>query len=201
MTISILKEFDNVIFDLDGTLIDSKASVLASLKFAFEHKGMLDIDYSKFVLGPPLAETIKKLAPFERDDSLQEIASLFKEYYDDIGYKESCLFEGVEDLLSDLQNSDKRIILVTNKRSYPTEKIIEMFPVFKVFQSSYSLDSFRPVKQCKSEVIASMLVKESIMPENSVYVGDTDADRVAAHLNLLDFVLMNHHSKIRHYPV
>lgn len=199
--LNILKDYDNVIFDLDGTLIDSKESVLASLKYAFEHSGVFTVDYSKFVLGPPLKESVTQLIPSGQELDVDMVISHFKDYYDSTGYKEAILFEGVETLLSHLKKDNKEIMLVTNKRCIPTERILNMFPVFEVFQCVYSLDSFDPAKQSKSEVLASMIVKENIAVEASVYVGDTNADRLAAHSNLIDFVLMDHCSEVQYFPV
>ena len=197
MDLEFLSEYADVIFDLDGTLIDSRESILLSLHKAFEEYGVYGVDYSKFVMGPPIKESIFLMLSDAAEGVVEDLVFLFKKHYDSYGYKECVLFYGIEMLLTDLKINNKKLHVVTNKRSVVTKKIMKLCPVFKSFDSVYCLDTHW---NNKTELMAAMLEEENIEIDSSVYIGDTNDDMIAAHSNNLDFILMNHLSEAVFYP-
>ncbi len=78
----IINEFKSIIFDLDGTLVDSSESILESIQSAFlmcDLKPMMALNSD--IIGPPLMETLIKLSGVSDKDVLNQLAEKFKKNY------------------------------------------------------------------------------------------------------------------------
>ena len=112
----------NYIFDLDGTLINSKGSVIKILNYAFNKANVeLKIDEKEIKIGPPLDETILMCNNSISKKELFLIKDIFKEYYDNFGFKEIHVFENIDYLFSILSNNDNKIN-IENKKIYPNKE-------------------------------------------------------------------------------
>jgi phosphoglycolate phosphatase len=173
-----------VVFDLDGTLIDSQASILASIKLALDELGMTSaVPLTHDLIGPPLQETLEAICGTRSTAEISMLATKFKEAYDEKGYQDAMRYEGIDDLLGWLHAEDYRICLVTNKRLIPTKKIIDHFDWHRYFSHVYTIDSAGLPFRNKTEAIAALLKESSIDPANAVYVGDRHDDYEAATKN------------------
>ena len=128
-----------VIFDLDGTLIDSAPSILAGLNVAFRKSGLLPVlPLSESLVGPPLRETLRKLIDDQVNADLDILVSDFKRYYDSEGFKKSLPYPGVQELLNQLTQLNVSIYLATNKRLEPTLTIIDYLGWELLFDDGYA---------------------------------------------------------------
>lgn len=79
-----------LLFDLDGTLIDSSASILAALASALDREGRAPaalLDAS--LIGPPLRATLRQIAGSEEHDVIERLGGYFRENYDTVGYRQT----------------------------------------------------------------------------------------------------------------
>jgi len=82
-----MKVVRDIVFDLDGTLIDSAPSILASMQAAFEKTGIEPLmPLTSALIGPPLAQTVLSLLPPDRTHAMQDVVQGFKSHYDVVGY-------------------------------------------------------------------------------------------------------------------
>lgn len=186
----------HIIFDLDGTLIDSSASILTSFKHAFasmqlEPKRALTPD----VIGPPLMQTLATLAGTEDAALLKALALAFKAHYDSEGYQQTVVFAGVDDMLTTLAAAGAQLYIATNKRLHPTRKILQHLDWQRYFREVYALDYFTPPLVSKQLMVAQVLAKEGLADEalalaSAVYIGDRYEDGMAAQNNGLAFGLV-----------
>ena len=105
----------NIVFDLDGTLIDSAPSILTTLGEALSiHKLQSILSLEASIIGPPLREIFARLTG--RDDTalLNSLIDTFKSQYDTVGYKTTATFPGVPELLKGLAQRDIPIYIATN---------------------------------------------------------------------------------------
>jgi beta-phosphoglucomutase-like phosphatase (HAD superfamily) len=116
----------HILFDLDGTLIDSAPAILASYRDSFAAAGrepVRPIDAS--IVGPALTETLQLLTGSTDPALMEELAGHFKASYDSTGYLQTAAYEGVSDMLSQLAASGLHLAIATNKRLHPTQLILQ----------------------------------------------------------------------------
>jgi phosphoglycolate phosphatase len=181
--------FKNIIFDLDGTLIDSAPAILESLKRAFKitsNKPIIEMDTT--LIGPPLVETIVKLLGTNELNKINPILNEFKLFYDEHGFKQSTYFDGIPELLNHLVSNGHNLYIATNKRLIPTNKILNHFRWNKYFLQFYTLDAFNPNLKSKSELLTKILDINNFNNSDTVYIGDRNEDALAAEINNISFL-------------
>ena len=182
------KRIKQAFFDLDGTLIDSAPSILESLQFAFEKAGIKPNRLlTQDLIGPPLAVAIKSLLTTRDHKNLPVLVDNYKEYYDEIGYRKCGYYEGVPDMLKELRHMGLDLYIVTNKRKYPTERIVSGFGWESFFTGLYTLDSFEPMPRNKEELFIKLRAKNICVNSDSIYLGDRFEDANAAISNKIRF--------------
>jgi phosphoglycolate phosphatase len=180
----------NIIFDLDGTLIDSAPSILESFNYAFVSlKISPSIAITSDVVGPPLMPTLTKLAGSDDPDLLKRLADAFKAHYDTEGYKKSTVYDGVKTLLEALKKMDVPVYIATNKRDIPTQKIITYLNWAGCFNGVFALDTYSPAVASKALMIERILVDFNIKSDEAVYIGDRYEDGLAADYNHMPFIM------------
>lgn len=176
-----MKKDFTVVFDLDGTLIDSQDSILTSIKVALEESGINSlVPLTKDLIGPPLLETLGVICGTSDVDEILKVAAKFKEAYDIAGYQGCIRYEGIDELLEWLNTENLCVCLVTNKRRVPTEKILTYLGWRDFFLHVYTIDSGGVPFKNKTEAIAKLIQNSGINPTHAVYVGDRHEDFDAA---------------------
>lgn len=176
-----------VIFDLDGTLVDSSAGILASLDHALIANGVKPSGaLSKFMIGPPLREIVESLAPQISSTLYDLIIDSFKSHYDSKGYLLTAPYDGIDDMIKHLFDEGVRLAIVTNKREQPTKQIVNQLGWSKYFSLIYSPDSVQPPSPTKAALIGQLLYDADLHPHQCVYIGDRTEDwHSARHNNLI----------------
>jgi len=179
----------HILFDLDGTLIDSAPAILASFREAFAQTGItpaMCIDES--VIGPPLTETLQLLSGSDDPVRVAQLAEAFKASYDSEGYQATAAYAGVGPLLADLAAAGLTLSIATNKRIRPTRLILEHLGWAGFFAHVYALDLFTPRLPDKAAMIARLLADQNIAQDQAIYIGDRSEDGESADANGLPFV-------------
>ena len=180
---------NHILFDLDGTLIDSAPSILecyrlALAQFSIEPKLPLESN----LIGPPLEATLQLISHSKDEKLIEDLAFSFKAHYDSTGVNQSVAYPGAYELLRDLQEQGQKLYIVTNKRISVTRKILNSLNWATFFDGVYSQDAFNPALPSKSAVIDKVLSKHHILKSEAYYVGDRSEDGKAAHANGLRFI-------------
>lgn len=184
-----MSHYAHVIFDLDGTLIDSAPAILASFRAAFEAAGRepaVAIDES--IIGPPLAETLALLSGSRDAATIADLGARFAAVYDTTGLLATEPYPGVGDMLHRLAAEGRRLHIATNKRIVPTRKILAHLGWDGLFETVYALDLFTPRLPDKAAMIGRLLADRGIPAEEAVYVGDREEDGLSADANRLPFL-------------
>ena len=182
-----------VIFDLDGTLIDSSPGILESFEGAFSALNIeIQRPLNSSIIGPPLYESLKLLSGLSDKSVLDKLAEHFKLYYDSEGYKKTIIYPGINTMLSDISFLNRfNVYIATNKRILPTRKILKLFNWGSVFDEIFALDSFSPPLASKGKLIARILDVKNISNENVIYIGDREDDKLAAKENNVLFEMVS----------
>lgn len=181
----------HILFDLDGTLIDSAPSILESFVYAFSALGITPCKaITPDVVGPPLMPTLASLAGNDDADLLQNLATKFKEHYDSEGYKKATVYAGMQALLEQLKETDVTLYIATNKRDFPTQKIMQYLDWAPYFKGIFALDSYTPPKTSKPLMVAQILSDYQIDLAQAIYIGDRYEDGLAADHNQIPFAMV-----------
>jgi phosphoglycolate phosphatase len=187
-----LKEIKNIIFDLDGTLIDSAPSILEAFKQVLEQFSYAPIKpLNSGLIGPPLRETLQVISGESDPEKLTLLVDAFKRSYDNDAYALSTSYIGITEMLESLALTGKFLYLATNKRFIPTKKILQFFEWEKYFQNVYAIDKVTPPYLHKAHMIESILLDQGLQSKNCVYIGDRLEDGDAAKSNRLPFIYVS----------
>lgn len=118
--------YDAVLFDFDGTLVDSSEGIFKSLAYAFEQDGKPAPDNSvlKKFIGPPIYESFKDLFGYT-DEKIDFMIKKYRERYGIIGYTETKFYDGIPELLKLLHESGVKIATASSKPTVFINKILE----------------------------------------------------------------------------
>lgn len=175
----------HVIWDLDGTLINSEEEVLEALIKSVKDAGLTEKDQIvPFRVGPTIDKILdatfskEKLTPVIKDLIIKN----FRLNYDNCGFNRTLAFDGIEAILR-----DERFVhhIVTNKPDLATDRILEKLnwkDLFADVITPYTfIKSSDDPKKTKTELFAWL--KEKYTDEKFAGVGDMETDAVAAKNN------------------
>lgn len=181
--------YENILFDLDGTLTDPKEGITNSVAYALERFGITvpDKQTLEVFIGPPLADSFTEYYGFNNEDAIKAIA-IYREYFRDRGIFENCVYPGISEMLEKLKKAGKTLILATSKPEVFAKRILKHFELSQYFftVTGSLLDNTRTDKH---EVIESALLAAGISDRlHTVMVGDRMHDIIGAKKSFLPSV-------------
>ena len=169
--------FPVVLFDLDGTVVDSGAIILASMRHATREvlgREYGDEELLQAVGGPGLEAQMAALAP-DRVDELVTVYRLHNEpLHDDL---EAC--DGIEDVLVRLHAEGRRLGIVSAKRRATVELAFASVPVGHLFETVVGGDETARHKPDPEPLLVAA-ERLGVAAEDCAYVGDSPFDVRAA---------------------
>ena len=119
--------FQYLLFDLDGTLTDSKPGIINCIRYALDYMQYpYTEDFLDQFVGPPLMVSFQKFCGFSEADATRATAK-YRERFSTKGLYENAVFDGVKEMLKELKNTGKTIALSTSKPELYTFEIIKHF--------------------------------------------------------------------------
>lgn len=178
----------HILFDFDGTLIDSAPYVLTAYKQAFAEFDITPkIAITESIIGPPLIATIEMLIGENNPELVKQLADKFMERYDSGVAENTFFYDGVSTLLNDLKAQGCNLYIATNKRYKPTEAILKHLGFFDMFSQVRAVDQLPVETRSKAQLIKEILAEHAINIEDAVYIGDKLDDFKAADANQVPF--------------
>jgi phosphoglycolate phosphatase len=171
--------FPNIIFDFDGTLTDSRRDIAGAQLQALRALGFDGYREEEVyrLIGKPLQETFARLLPREYHDRIPEAIAFYAEYYPPRALETTILFPGVRETLEALKTRGHRLAVASTKKGIGILRATEHFGITGLFdrlQGSEGI-AFKP----SPDVIQAVLENQGWRPEETLMVGDTDADILA----------------------
>jgi phosphoglycolate phosphatase len=179
-------------FDFDGTLVDSLGDILKCLRSAFAKCGIpAESFHVATFMQLQLKEAIASITPQSSTEQIATVVAEFRKLYDASDYPATKLMTGVTVLLPELKARSIGMSIVSNKRHFPTLRILDKFGLRAYFDAVYNHDMNpeRPVMP-KSEMIACAIAEQGLSRETTLYIGDSEVDILAADENGLACVIV-----------
>lgn len=170
-----------VLFDLDGTLVDSSSGIEYSAAAAIAAIAPeKTISSLRSHIGPPIREIFKSVLGSVEPAVLAELESRFRLSYDAEGWQQFAVYDGVVETLAQLHKLNVDSFLVTNKPTVPTGKILNKLQLMDYFTQTVSLDSRIPPFASKAEAVSHVVAKNGVDVRLGLLVGDSVEDARAA---------------------
>lgn len=173
--------YKTVLFDLDGTLTDPGLGITNSVMYALEKFDIKVEDRTslyKFI-GPPLKDSFEKYYHMS-DEEITRAIAYYREYFSVKGIYENVLYDGITEVLKQIKDSGRQVILATSK---PEAFSVEILRYFKIdhyfdFAACATMDETRTNK---AEVIAYALKLGEITDlKSAIMIGDREYDIIGA---------------------
>jgi phosphoglycolate phosphatase len=172
----------SAIFDLDGTLTDSKPGILGCLTSALDaHRipwtGPLD-----WFIGPPAEQSLRRLMPDAEEPRRAALLHDYRLCYDATGWQENSVYPGIPEMLESLKTLGWQLFVCTAKREDFTLRILEKFALSRYFLAVYA-DTPGSLDHSKTALLRRLITEQSLDPATALMVGDRHFDIEAAHAN------------------
>ncbi|MCF7917177.1 MAG: HAD family hydrolase [Candidatus Omnitrophica bacterium] len=171
-----MSEIETIIFDLDGTLIDSKEDIIAAVNYTLEKLGndtKPAWEITPFI-GTGSRDLIKKsLGKSEDDQELEQAHSIFIHYFRKHSYDKTVLLPHAREVLDYLKHNN--LFILTNRHKDLAKEALNHFGIYKYFKDidGGDLDDCRKPSACPVNKFFDMY---KIDKNKSIIVGDMDID-------------------------
>ncbi|HLQ39380.1 MAG TPA: HAD-IA family hydrolase [Tetragenococcus sp.] len=174
-----------LMFDLDGTIVDSSEGIFASINYAMKQlqKTPLDTATLKMFVGPPLQTSFKKIGLSDTEARLA--VAQYRVLYKKQGMFQVQPYQGIKEALAEL-SQEYDLFLATAKPEIFAKEILNRLQFSKYFTAIYGSD-LAGKRPDKSSVIAILLKNEGIKEiDRTLMIGDRNDDVLGAKAHLID---------------
>ena len=167
----------NLLFDLDGTLTDSRPGITASIEYALVKLGLPvpAEDELTALVGPPLHVTFSKLLPDPNKKNVAEAIGLYRERFADEGIFENSVYPGIVDILKEFSGMGAGLYVATSKPHVFADRIVEHFEIAQYFRGVFGSE-LDGTHTDKTELIAHLMETEKLRDRFTTMVGDRSHD-------------------------
>ena len=174
-----MSRYSILLFDLDGTLTDSREGIMNCFRHTADVMGAYMPENPGVLLGPPLGVSFEKYFGMD-SETAQEAVKVYRERYGTKGLFENHVYEGIPEMLEKLKDNGFRLAVATCKAQVFAERILEKFGLSRYFEfiGGAGIDGSRT---SKTEVIEYVLGNMGSPSKDSVLmIGDRDNDVAGA---------------------
>ncbi len=171
-----MAEINAILFDLDGTLVDTKNLIVTSFRKASQEvlgKAIPDGELLPLI-GIPLASQVKFLAPGHEDELIEAYRSINNELHEEL----IAYFDGTREMLEELLALNKRLGVVTSKRNEPALQALKSFDLQDYFEFIIGMEETQKHKpEPEPLLLGAKLLNATNEP--CIYIGDSPYDMLA----------------------
>jgi phosphoglycolate phosphatase len=169
----------SIIFDLDGTLTDSRRGILGCLEGALRAYNVAWQGSLAWFIGPPAGQSLARLMPDSEPAFRTQVLQHYRACYAATGWTQNAVYPGIRELLTTLRERGVVLYLCTSKREEFTRRILDYFALTHFF-SGVVADRAASEHHDKADLLRELLAKHQIDQTDAVMVGDRQFDILAA---------------------
>lgn len=182
-----------ILFDLDGTLVDSLPGIEFSVREAFSTCELpLPKKSLRELIGPPIRTILSQAGNVAGQNTLDALERAFRASYDGEGWRRTVCFPEADRVLRMLHERGHRLFVVSNKPRHISVRILEKEGILGYFEAIVTRDSRTPGYRGKEEMIGSLLAERAVPVEDCLMAGDTREDAAAAACVGIKFIWMTY---------
>lgn len=174
-----------VIFDLDGTLLNTIGDIAEAVNYALQTAGFPthEREAYRFMVGSGIMKLFERaLPPEERtEENIARIREYFLPYYEAHKTDLTAPYEGIVELLTELDRRGVALAVASNKYHQATETLVRHYFPTTPFCAVFGHREGMTVKPSPEIVWEIMRVAGAERVEEVLYVGDSDVDMLTAH--------------------
>ena len=176
-----------ILFDLDGTVIDSIQGILNGLKYAYNKLdlGNPDDEFLKQFVGPSVAATFKRLYNLS-DEEAGRYMDIFREYYSTKGLHECKIYDGIEELIINLKAQGKKVAIATKKPEVFALQIAKNLGLDSLFDAVCGSDHDDVTPEKGYVLLKAMRLLGATDNDEVLMIGDTKYDCIGAQIAEVD---------------
>lgn len=166
-----------ILFDLDGTLIDSSEGITKCVRYALEYFGIEEPDEGvlRTFIGPPLIDSFEKIYGLDHAKAKTAVEK-YRERYHEIGIFECSLYPEVQETLRILKEQGYRIGMASSKPEVSCRRILAHFDILKYFDDVVGATLDGRINS-KEQVLAEVFRRwDDLSAEEMCLIGDTMFD-------------------------
>lgn len=171
-----MKQYELIIFDWDGTLMDSAAKIVQCMQQAARH---CEVDVpsdeaASHIIGISLKPAIKQLFNTDDDQLAERLVLAYKEVYLGVDTTPCPLFNGVETMLSDLVAKQRTLAVATGKARRGLERAWRQTGTGHYFTTSRCADEAE--SKPSPDMLLQLIEERGLTPAQALMIGDTTYD-------------------------
>ncbi len=172
-----------VIFDLDGTLLNTLDDLADSTNYALSKFGYptRTIEEVRQFVGNGVAKLIERAIPEGKNNpNFEKCLAIFKENYAQNMYNKTAPYNGIIEMLSNLKSKGIKIAVVSNKFDLAVKELCKKYFEGFIDFAAGENEAQGIKKKPAPDTVISVLNEFNFAPEDAVYVGDSDVDIMTA---------------------
>ncbi len=173
-----LSKISTLIFDLDGTLVDTTELILHAFRESFRLAGISAPSDQDLLaqIGRPLIRQMADFSPHRAEELLALYQKAYEKSHDEL----ACSIPGVKEALEELQRRGYALGIATSKRDFTTRRALEFFDLIPIFSVVITANDTTRHKPDPDPLYEAMRRLEAGQAETS-YIGDSPHDLKSAH--------------------
>ena len=183
-----MPKYKLVIWDVDGTLLDTSPGLISSTRYMIETLGLPKVseDVLKSFVGPRIQDSLSRVYGLTGDAG-KDAAAVFRNHYKEGDVLKAEPYPGIEEVIKNLSDAGIKMAVATNKRQDFTDALMQKFGFDKYLSCVYGTDP--EGKYVKTDLI-NMCVDyfDDIDKNDAVMIGDSAYDAEAAFEIGVDFI-------------
>lgn len=186
-----MSKYKCVLFDLDGTIIDSSSGVKKSIVETIELLKLPAMREEELdsCIGPPIQKSFQKIYNMQKSEA-DEAAAVFRKIYREKNLFDAVIYDDMMKLIDFLKNQNIKIMIATYKREDYTIELLEKFDLYNKFDFVKGADF--EGKLTKSDIMNICIEQSGCNKEEVVMIGDTIHDLGAAQELGVDFIAVTY---------